>query len=173
MAIKQAFLSLIKSLNLNLEYIIMKKFLLFSLFITLLLNSCGSANQNTRQPIRRPFPPASNTGTKTSSAAQTEREYQALLKTYKPETAEVLKSLLNDSSNSPTVSISVENKSNCNMVLTISGKNYFKKIPIGANKIGSAMVPKNQNYNVSGMLCNSVYEKTKYVTNSFSIKLSN
>lgn len=173
MAIKQAFLSLIKSLNLLPENINMKKLLLFSLFIILFLNSCGTANQNPRQPIRRPFPPASNTGTKTSSATQTEREYQALVKTYKPETADVLNSLLNDSSNSPTVSISVENKSNCNMVLTISGKNYFKKIPIGVNKIGSAMVPKNQNYNLSGMLCNSVYEKTKYVTNSFSIKLSN
>ncbi|WP_435524018.1 DUF6759 domain-containing protein [Chryseobacterium indoltheticum] len=137
------------------------------------MSSCGTSTQNTRQPVRRPVPSASNTGTKNSSATQTEREYQTLLKTYKPETAEVLNSLLNDSSNSPTVSVSVENKSNCNMVLTISGKNYFKKIPIGANKIGSAMIPKNQNYNLSGMLCNSVYEKTKYVTNSFSIKLSN
>ncbi|MCD0479469.1 competence protein ComL [Chryseobacterium sp. LC2016-29] len=151
----------------------MKKLLLFSLFIILFLNSCSTANQNTKQPTRRPSPTPSNIRIKTNSVTQTEREYQALLKTYKPETAEVLNSLLNDSSNSPTVSISVENKSNCNMVLTISGKNYFKKIPIGANKIGSAMVPKNQNYNVSGMLCNSVYEKTKYVTNSFSIKLSN
>ncbi|WP_390882218.1 DUF6759 domain-containing protein [Chryseobacterium indoltheticum] len=106
-------------------------------------------------------------------AAQTEREYQALIKTYKPETTDVLNSLLNDSSNSPNVSVSVENKSNCNMVLTISGNNYFKKIPIAANKTGSAMVPKNQNYNLSGMLCNSVYQKTKYIAGSFSIKLSN
>nr|WP_315053302.1 DUF6759 domain-containing protein [Chryseobacterium indoltheticum] len=80
---------------------------------------------------------------------------------------------MNDSSNSPNVSVSVENKSNCNMVLTISGNNYFKKIPIAANKTGSAMVPKNQNYNLSGMLCNSVYQKTKYIAGSFSIKLSN
>lgn len=153
----------------------MKKFLLFSLFITLLLNSCGTTNYNynSKRPIYKSSPVNPNSGIHINPNVQTEREYQALLKTYKPETAEVLNSLLNDSSNSPTVSISVENKSNCNMVLTISGKNYFKKIPIGANKIGSAMVPKNQNYNVSGMLCNSVYEKTKYVTNSFSIKLSN
>ena len=166
-------MSLIKSLNLNLEYITMKKFLLFSLFITLLLNSCGTTNYNSKRPIYKSSPVNPNSGIYINPNVQTEREYQALLKTYKPETAEVLNSLLNDSSNSPTVSISVENKSNCNMVLTISGKNYFKKIPIGVNKIGSAMVPKNQNYNVSGMLCNSVYEKTKYVTNSFSIKLSN
>jgi len=59
------------------------------------------------------------------------------------------------------------------MVLTISGNNYFKKIPIGTNKIGTAMVPKNQNYNLSGMLCNSVYPKTKFVTTSYNITLSN
>ena len=150
----------------------MKKLLLFSLFIILFLNSCGTANQNTRQPTRKPSTRLLNTGTKTGSSAQTEKEYQALIKVYKPETAEVLNSLFNDSSKSPNVSITIENHSNCNMVLTISGKNYFKKIPIAAHKTGAAMVPKNENYNLSGMLCNSVYEKTMFITNSFSIKLS-
>jgi hypothetical protein len=59
------------------------------------------------------------------------------------------------------------------MVLTISGNNYFKKIPIGANKIGSTMVPKNQNYNISGMVCNSVYQKTKFISSSYNVTLSN
>lgn len=151
----------------------MKKLLLFSLFIILFLNSCSITNYNSKRPIYKSSPVNPNSGIHINPNAQTEREYQALIKTYKPETAEVLNSLLNDSSNSPTVSISVENNSNCNMVLTISGKNYFKKIPIAAHKTGAAMVPKNQNYNLSGMLCNSLYEKTKFITNSFSIKLSN
>lgn len=151
----------------------MKKLFFFTLLIFLFLNSCATVNHSIKRPIRKPSIPISNTRTKISSAAQTEREYQALIKVYKPETAEVLNSLFNDSSNSPNVSITVENQSNCNMVLTISGKNYFKKIPIGAHKTGAAMVPKNQNYNLSGMLCNSVYEKTKFITNSFNIKLSN
>lgn len=150
----------------------MKKFFLISLLIPFLMNSCGSSTY-TRQPVRRPSVSVSNSGTIANSVSQTEREYQTLLKTYKSETAEVLTSLLNDSSDSPTVPISVENKSNCNMVLTISGNNYFKKIPIGVNKIGSAMVPKNQNYNLSGMLCHSVYQKTKYITISYNVKLSN
>jgi len=150
----------------------MKKFFLLSLLIAFLMNSCGSSNHTTKQPTRKPSV-SSNSGTRVNSVSQTEREYQTLIKTYKSETAAVLTSLLNDSSDSPTVPISVENKSNCNMVLTISGNNYFKKIPIGVNKIGSAMVPKNQNYNLSGMLCNSVYQKTKYMTSSYSIKLSN
>ena len=151
----------------------MKKFLLLSILVNFLMNSCGSSTPTTqtRQPVRKPA--VSNSGFRANSVSQTEREYQTLIKTYKSETAEVLTSLLNDSSDSPTVPITVENKSNCNMVLTISGNNYFKKIPIGVNKIGSAMVPKNQNYNLSAMLCNSVYQKTKYMTSSYNIKLSN
>ncbi|WP_317224385.1 DUF6759 domain-containing protein [Chryseobacterium sp. Y16C] len=85
----------------------------------------------------------------------------------------LLTDLFNDSSNSPKTSITVTNKSRCNMVLTITGKNYSKKIPIGAGKIGYAMVLKNQNYNLSGMVCSSVYKKTQYISSSYSITLSN
>ncbi len=152
----------------------MKKLFPFStVLVVILLNSCNSVNYNTnRPPVRKPYP-TSNTGSSNTSASQVEREYQALIKTYKSETAEVLTDLLNDSSDSPKTAITVENKSRCNMVLTISGNNYFKKIPIGANKIGSAMVLKNQNYNLSGMVCNSVYQKTKFITNSYNITISN
>lgn len=151
----------------------MKKLLPISIVCIAVLNSCGSVNYNTKYPERKPSPPSPTTGSRNTSAAQVEREYQALIKTYKPETAEVLTDLLNDSSDSPKTSITVENNSRCNMVLTISGNNYFKKIPIGANKIGSAMVLKNQNYNFSGMVCNSVYQKTKFITSSYNITLSN
>jgi hypothetical protein len=153
----------------------MKKRLPFSIaVIALFLNSCGSTpSYKTNYPVRKPPPVTSNTGSINTSATQTEREYQALSKTYKSETAEVLTDLLNGSEESPKTSITVENKSRCNMVLTISGNNYFKKIPIAANKIGSAMVLKNQNYNISGMVCNSVYQKTKFVTSSYNITLSN
>jgi len=139
-----------------------------------LFNSCSSSHSNyTKTQVKTSKPVITATGTNTSPAAQTEREYQALSRTYKSETVQVLNSILNDASDSNEVSISVENTSRCNMVLTISGNNYFKKIPIGAGKIGTAMLPKNQNYNLSGMVCNSVYQKTKYISNSFSIKLSN
>lgn len=122
-------------------------------------------------PGRTSYPyPANNTGNR----ANTEREYNELIKTYKPETADVLNDLLNsDDPKNPKTSVSLENKSPCNMVLTVSGNNFFKKIPIGAGKIGYTMVPKNQNYRLSGMLCNSTYQSTKFVTTSYSIKLSN
>lgn len=151
----------------------MKKHFLLIILILSFLNSCGSTNHNTKPTPKNTFPKNSNTGTKTNPASTTEQEYQALLKIYKPETADVLNDLLNSSSNSTKTSVSVENKSRCNMVLMISGNNYFKKIPIAAGKIGYAMVPKNQNYSLSAMVCNSKYQKTKFIANSYSIMLSN
>lgn len=135
--------------------------LLLCFGILFVLNSCTT--------IYSSYP----TGNSSSHSNNTEREYNDLLKTYKSETAEVLTDLLNGSSNNPKTSITVENKSSCNMVLTISGNNYYKKIPIAAKKIGSAMVLKNQNYNLSGMLCNSVYQSKKFIASSYNITLSN
>ncbi|AKK72197.1 DUF6759 domain-containing protein [Chryseobacterium gallinarum] len=144
----------------------MKKLLVFT-GISLVLTSCNTINYG-GYPIRNSYP-ARNSG----SVANTEREYNELMKTYKPETAEVLTDLLNnDDPSNPRTSISVNNKSSCNMVLTISGNNFFRKIPIGAGKIGYAMVPRNQNYRLSGMLCNSSYQSTKYITSSYNISLS-
>ncbi|MDR3025710.1 DUF6759 domain-containing protein [Chryseobacterium sp.] len=146
----------------------MKKLLAFT-GISLILASCN-VNYSS-YPGRTSYPSStSNSGNR----ANTEREYNELIKTYKPETADVLNDLLNsDDPKNPKTSISVENKSPCNMVLTVSGNNFFKKIPIGAGKIGYTMVPKNQNYRLSGVLCNSAYQSTKFVTTSYSIKLSN
>ncbi len=143
----------------------MKKLSVFT-GISLILSSC-SMNYG-GYPIRNSYP-TTNSG----SAANTQREYNELIRTYKPETAEVLTDLLNnDDPDNPRTSISVTNNSPCNMVLTVSGNNFLKKIPIGAGKIGYAMVPKNQNYRLSGMLCNSSYQSTKFITSSYSISLS-
>ncbi|MEC5173210.1 DUF6759 domain-containing protein [Chryseobacterium nepalense] len=150
----------------------MKKYISVSAAVILLVNSCGSSG-NTNYSVRKPVLKPSVTGSSTTSAAQVEREYQALIKTYKSETSEVLTYLLNDSSNDSRTAITVENNSRCNMVLTISGNNYFKKVPIAANKIGAVMVPKNQNYNLSGMICDAVYQKTKFITGPYEVKLSN
>ncbi|WP_326981164.1 DUF6759 domain-containing protein [Chryseobacterium sp. MYb264] len=152
----------------------MSKFLisLSGICCALLTNSCSPTYHRTPYPTQNSGKVSANTGNTNTSESQTEREYQTLIKTYKSETAEVLTDLLNGSADSPKTSITVENKSDCNMVLTISGNNYFKKIPIGANKIGSAMVMKNQNYTLSGTICNAVYNKTKFVTSSYNITLS-
>jgi len=143
----------------------MKKLLIFS-GISCILISC-TPNYRT-YPVRTSYPSRSG-----SSANNTDGEYNELIKTYKPETAEVLNDLLNsDSPGNPKTSISVENKSSCNMVLTVSGNNFFKKIPIAAGKIGYTMVPKNQNYKLSAMVCRSPYQNTQFISSSYSIKLS-
>jgi len=147
----------------------MKKLAAFSI-ISLSFVSCSSNYSS--YPIRTSYPSAS--GSIGNSAVNTEREYAELIKTYKPETAAVLTDLLNeDSPSNPSTSISVENKSPCNMVLTVSSSGFFKKIPIGSGKVGYTMVPKNKNYRLSGMLCNSSYDSTKYITTSYAIKISN
>lgn len=156
----------------------MKTILSFSVMAAVFLNSCGSTvpkKQNYHNPVRKPVPAptVSNTGSSITPAAQAEREYQALIKTYKSETAAVLTDILNGSSDPDKTSVKVENKSPCNMVLTISGNNYFKKVPIGAHKMAAVRVPKNQNYNFSGMICDMVYQKTKWVSSSYSMVLSN
>lgn len=148
----------------------MKKLLAFS-GISLILMSCSVNYGN--YPIRTSYPSVSG-NTSGNSAMNTEREYAELIKTYKPETAAVLNDLLNeDSPSNPNTSISVENKSPCNMVLTVSSSGFFKKIPIGSGKVGYTMVPKNKNYSLSGMLCNSSYQANKFITTSYAIKISN
>lgn len=131
--------------------------------ISVLLSSC----ETYPTPI---YTPRSNYP---STAINTEDSYENLIKIYKSETAEVLTFLLNnEESNSTKTAITVENTSPCNMVLTISGNNYYKKIPIASGKMGSAMIPKNQNYRLSGKVCNSSYQTSKYITKITSIKLS-
>jgi hypothetical protein len=153
----------------------MKRLFFLSFFAALFLKSCGGTPPPKKNyPVRpKPSPVVSNTGSSTTPAAQVEREYQALVKIYKSETAAVLTDILNGSSDPDKISVTVENKSRCNMVLTISGNNYFKKIPIGTGKMGAVMVPKNQNYNFSGTVCDAVYQKTKFLTNSYNMTLTN
>lgn len=132
--------------------------------LSVFLNGCETAHYQrpAAAPVKRSAP--SVTGSHTSPANQTETEYLALSKTYKSETAAVLTDILNGSADQDKTSVTVENKSRCNMVLTISGNNYFKKVPIAAGKIGAVMVPKNQNYNLSGMVCHAVYQRTKFIS---------
>ncbi|CAD7808634.1 hypothetical protein CHRY9390_01863 [Chryseobacterium aquaeductus] len=126
--------------------------------IILLLGHCNTTHNN--------YP--------TASSSTSDKEYHEVMKTYKFETAEVLNYLLNDvSPENPKTAITIENTSRCNIVITVSGGNsYYKKIPIAVGKIGSVMIPKNQTYRLSGMVCKSSYQTSKYITNAYSVKLS-
>lgn len=124
----------------------------------LLLNSCEATY---------------NRYTPRNNATGPESEYRELSKTYKSETAEVLTYLLNEISQEDSkTALTVENISRCNMVLTVSSNNYFKKIPIAAGKTGAVMIPKNQTYRLSGMVCQSTYQTSKFISNPYSVKIS-
>nr|WP_314495286.1 DUF6759 domain-containing protein [uncultured Chryseobacterium sp.] len=126
--------------------------------IILLLNSCEATYKR--------YTPQNN-------SSEPESEYRELSKTYKSETAEVLTYLLNEiSQEDPKTALTVENISRCNMVLTVSSNNYFKKIPIAAGKTGAVMIPKNQTYRLSGMICQSTYQTSKFITSPYSVKIS-
>lgn len=149
----------------------MKNVFYFPVLAFVILNSCEATHhRTTAAPVKR-TPPVSRTVT-TPPADQTEIEYQTLSKTYKSETSAVLTAILNGSEDQDKTSVVVENKSRCNMVLTISGTNYFKKVPIAVGKIGAVMVPKNQNYNLSGMACRAVYQKTKLISEPYRTTVS-
>lgn len=114
-----------------------------------------------------------NRYTPQNNAKEPDSEYRELSKTYKSETAEVLTYLLNEiSEEDPKTALTVENISRCNMVLTVSSNNYFKKIPIAAGKTGAVMIPKNQTYRLSGMVCQSTYQTSKLITKPYSVKIS-
>ena len=144
----------------------MKKYGVFIILGIWTIQSCSS----NYYPTYSGGNTASNSST---SVANTQKEYNELKITYKKETAEVLNSLLNDNSDSDETTVTVTNYSPCNMVLTISGNNGFlKKIPIESNGgIGYAMVKKNEQYKLSGLLCKSVYQTTKYITTHYSVSL--
>jgi hypothetical protein len=150
----------------------MKSLLYFPVLAFVFLNSCEATHhKTTAAPVKR-TPAVPSTVVRVPPANQTETEYQTLSKTYKSETAAVLTAILNGSDDPDKTSVVVENKSRCNMVLTISGTNYFRKVPITAGKIGAVMVPKNQNYNLSGMACRTVYQNTKFISGPYRTVVS-
>ncbi len=150
----------------------MKSLFYFPVLAFVILNSCEATHHKTTATSVRRVPAASRTVIRTPPVNQTETEYQTLSKTYKSETAAVLTAILNGPEDHDKAPVTVENKSRCNMVLTISGNNYFKKVPIAAGKMGAVMVPKNQNYNLSGMVCNTVYQRAKFISESYRTTVS-
>lgn len=107
----------------------------------------------------------------TSTVANREKEYQDLLKVYKDDRVDVLNDLLSGENNTKQTSIVVNNHSACNMVLTITSKNWTKKVPIEAGKAGFSMVDRNKSYTLTGYACNAPFTHSKYVTESYIITI--
>lgn len=104
----------------------------------------------------------------TTSPAETEREYNEILKTYKPPTEEALNDLLGGSGDPTKTTVIFRNSSSCNMVLTISSFGYEEKIPIAAGQLRYSVLKKGT-YQLSGMVCRSIYRSTKTFTQSVTL----
>ncbi|QCX53354.1 DUF6759 domain-containing protein [Elizabethkingia sp. JS20170427COW] len=105
------------------------------------------------------YPSASSFPSTRYPSSNSNQKYDELVKTYKPDTEEVLNDLLGSSSaDNPRTSLVVKNNSRCNIVLTISTVNFVKKVPIAAGETGYSILNKN-NYNLSAMVCGRVFKQ--------------
>lgn len=106
------------------------------------------------------------------SASEAEKEYQMISKNYQEDPASVLTELLNDDESSPNAAIVIENGSACNIVITVSGKDYYKKVPIAVGKLRGILVKKGI-YRLTGQVCNARYDQEKNANTSISLRISN
>ncbi len=144
------------------ENLVIMKFFLFILTASVLASCAGFS-----MPATGGSYPVNSTNT-----VQVEKEYQELAKNYDQNTAGIVDELINGNPNSTTASVLVENTSPCNLVLSIAGNNYFKKIPIGAGQTRGALVNKGT-YRLSASVCGSGYNSVKNIQETISIKLRN
>ncbi len=136
----------------------------WGIFITIfLLQSCEPTYHATRNE--------GSQSTISSNQSINYDNYDELIKAYKPETAEVLTDLLNDSSSSPRTSIVIDNQTNCNFVVTVKSGNLLKKIPATKGKLSYVMVDKNQNYTITGNICGRNFKQSERVVDSYKITL--
>lgn len=142
-----------------LPYVLLLCFLIISCEPTYHANRGNSTSSQPKTDVSEP---------KTSGVSD---NYDMLIKTYKPETSEVLSDLLNGSSDSPRTSIIIDNKSNCNLVVTVKGGNILKKIPATKGKLSYVMIEKNQNYTISGNLCGKNFKQSARIYDSYTITL--
>jgi hypothetical protein len=138
------------------------------IFLSFLILSCEPTYHANRGNSTSSQPRTSVPEPKTSEVSDS---YESLIKTYKPETAEVLSDLLNGTSDSPRTSIIIDNKSNCNLVVTVKGGNILKKIPATKGKLSYIMIEKNQNYTISGNLCGKNFKQSARIYDSYTITL--
>lgn len=105
------------------------------------------------------------------SHTSSEDSYEELIKTYEPETADVLNDLLNSDYDSKRTSLIIDNRTNCNFVINIKGGGLNKKIPITKGKLGHVMVNRNSQYSITGNVCGKNYKSSKYISDSYTIIL--
>lgn len=85
-------------------------------------------------------------------------------------TAELLNHLFNSDPNSKTAYVSITNKSNCNLIVKISGKQFYN-LDVPANNQNYILVDKG-NYTITTMVCDAKYTSVKNISKDVVITLN-
>lgn len=130
----------------------MRNFILFCL-IMMVFNGCESTN----------YPSSRSNSTGNNSATNSTNNFEALMAKDKigkvQRNGEVVNQLINEQPGDKLAAITIENKTNCNIIVKISGiKNYF--LPIYKNDKNFLLINKG-NYTFSSQFCRAKYYKKK------------
>lgn len=90
---------------------------------------------------------------------------------HKEKTVKLLNALFNEDISSNEAILHIKNNSDCNLVLEISGKKFYH-LPVPAKGENSIVLNKDE-YNLSGSLCDVVYQNKKEISKSMMMVLNN
>ncbi len=143
----------------------MKKNIFVLFLVAILLVQCDSFPMN--------FP--KSLPTSTPKVVDESTEFEALMEKDKVDkkqrTADILTYLLNtDDPKDPKAGFVVYNKSNCNMILRISGDNYHYDLPIFKNE-NNFVILKKGNYTLQSNICTKKYYTQKNIDKTYIINL--
>ncbi|KMQ71106.1 hypothetical protein ACM44_08810 [Chryseobacterium koreense CCUG 49689] len=85
-------------------------------------------------------------------------------------TAELLNHLFNSDPNGKTAYVSITNKSSCNLIVKISGKQFYN-LDVPANNQNYILIDKG-NYTITTMVCDAKYSSVKNINKDIVITLN-
>jgi hypothetical protein len=132
--------------------------------IVLIFNSCESTN----------YPSIRSTSLPSNNVSNSQNNFEVLIAKDKigklQRNGEIVNQLLNEQPSDRSAAITIENTTNCNIIVRISGvKNYL--LPIYKNDKNFILIDKGS-YTFSSDFCRAKYYKQKSITESVVITLS-
>lgn len=85
--------------------------------------------------------------------------------------AEAATQFLNDDLENANAAVLFRNQSQCNTIISVSGANYYKKLPVPKGGI-NYLILKKGSYHFSSTLCRAQYRSSKILSESIEISIS-
>lgn len=147
--------------------------IIYAVSVLFLVLSCDALPMT--NPVYRPYPSASSSGSSTNENQEFTSLMQKDAKNKKRVTAEVLTYLLNDTDPKDLSTAAViENTSNCNIILRLVGINSDEiyNLPIARHSKNQFVVKKGS-YTLKSRICGANYYSQKNLSDPLILKLSN